>query len=170
MPLISGENIYLREIDAGADDMHSYLGWLRDVESNPFIQSSNPNIDLSQLEAYVNEKKSAADALLLGIFLRTNSKFIGTIKLEPINRAAKTAWLGMLIGDLPSRGQGYGFDALTALLGHAFNGMKLEKIFLGVDKMNHHAILLYSKIGFEVTEKKESSFTMSIDLKDFETD
>lgn len=170
MPLISGENIYLREIDAGADDMHSYLGWLRDVESNPFIQSSNPNIDIVQLEAYINEKKNAADALLLGIFLGANSKFIGTIKLEPINRPAKTAWLGMLIGDLPSRGKGYGFEALTALMGHAFNGMNLEKIFLGVDKMNHRAIRLYSKIGFEVTEEKESSFTMSFDLKGLETD
>jgi diamine N-acetyltransferase len=167
VPIISVANIYLREIDVVADDMHSYLGWLRDVESNPFIQSSRTNYNLPQLKAYVDLKKNSVDALLLGIFLLSNSKFIGTIKLEPINFSAKTTWLGMLIGDVPSRGQGYGFEALNAVLGYAFNVLRLEKVFLGVDKMNGPAIHLYSKIGFQVIEENESSFTMSFDSIEF---
>lgn len=122
---------------------------------------------MQQLVEYIVSRNSSPDALLLAIFLKTDLRMIGTIKLEPIDYSSQIAWLGMLIGDLPSRGQGFGFEALTALLGYAFNEMKMKRVFLGVDKMNIRAIHLYSKIGFEVIEENESSFTMSLDLREF---
>lgn len=156
-----------RRLDPSKDDFKGYLSWLRDTENNPFINSADKDFRLSDLRNFVNQKNKSDTALLFGVFLWEKPKLIGTIKLEPINYSSKTTWLGMLIGDVPSRGQGYGFEALNAVLGYAFNVLKLEKVLLGVDKMNSPAIHLYSKIGFKVAEENDSNFTMSIDSKEF---
>lgn len=135
------------------------------MSNNQYILSADKSYSMQQLVEYIVSRNSSSGALLLAIFLKPDLRMIGTIKLEPIDYSSHIAWLGMLIGDLPSRGQGYGFEALTAVLGHAFNEMQLRRVFLGVDKMNYPAINLYSKIGFHVTEEKDSSFTMAIDPK-----
>lgn len=156
-----------RRLDPSKDDFRDYLSWLRDTENNQFINSADKDFKLSDLKYFVNQKNESDTAILLGIFLLKKPKLIGTIKLEPIDHSSKSTWLGMLIGDVPSRGQGYGFEALSAVLEYAFNVLMLKKVFLGVDKMNSAARHLYLKIGFRVSEENDSSFTMTIDSNEF---
>lgn len=162
--------ISLRNLDPTKDYLLNYLGWLRDTENNQFIKSADKEFELANLQNYITQKNNSNSALLLGIFLMKETKLIGTIKLEPIDYSSQIAWLGMMIGDLPSRGEGYGFEALAAVLDYAFNNMDLMKIFLGVDKKNFPAIRLYNKTGFSVIEENESNYTMALDLKKFNFD
>ena len=164
---ITSTRLTLRRIDPTKDSFAEYLGWLRDTDNNQYIKSANKDFKLSDLTGFVNKMNESQTALLLGIFLSSEPKLIGTVKLEPINYPQRTAWLGMLIGDVASRGMGYGFEALGAVLEYAASDLKLQRIFLGVDKLNNPAIRLYSKIGFRVKEENESSLIMSFDLEDF---
>ena len=128
--------------------MLEYLSWLQDIESNPFISSARSNYSLVELQEYVKSKNSKKDVVFLGIFHRKNQMLIGTIKLEPISVEKNEAWLGIMIGNPNSRGQGFGYEAIQALLAFAKNVLKVNRFFLGVDPLNYRACKLYLSLGF----------------------
>ena len=143
-----GERLYLRELDPDFDELENYLGWLRDVDSNRFIESVRNDYSLADLVAYINDKNNSPASMLFGIFECLTSSLIGTVKLEPIRRDNKTAWVGILIGDPKNHGKGYGFEALDILCEFCNSNLKVNKIFLGVSPDNIPAIKLYKKFGF----------------------
>ena len=143
-----GKNLYLRELNPDLDELASYLGWLRDVNNNRFIESARNDYSLEELKLYIHSKNNSAQALLFGIFDFHASKLIGTIKLEPIDLEHKTVWLGILIGDPKNQGKGYGFEALDIACNFCNSLLKLHRIFLGVSPDNIPAKKLYKKFGF----------------------
>lgn len=143
-----GKKIFLRELNPDLDELEDYLSWLRDVESNRFIESARKDYVMEDLVAYINDKNNSPTAILFGIFNRQTSTLIGTVKLEPIRRDNKTAWVGILIGDPKNHGKGYGFEALDILCEFCNSNLKVNKIFLGVSPDNIPAIKLYKKFGF----------------------
>ena len=80
--------------------------------------------------------------------MRKDDRFIGTLKVQPIDYSAGTAWLGIMIGSPEFRGLGYGREALEMVLGYLFDSLKLQEIYLGVDLENLSAISLYRSLGF----------------------
>lgn len=148
--------LYLREIRITEDDLSIYLSWLQDTKSNSFIQSARHDYTLEQLIGFIDAINSDTNAILLGIFLRIDDRFIGTIKIQPIDHSAQTAWFGIMIGHPDFRGQGYGREAMEIVLEYLFNTLKLSEIYLGVDLKNRSAISLYKSLGF-VEEKKDLS-------------
>ena len=142
------ERIYLRELNPNFDELDNYLAWLRDVNSNKFIESARSDYSKEDLVEFINDKNDSPTALLFGIFDCYTSLLIGTVKLEPINLENKTAWVGILIGDPKNHGKGYGFEALDILCEFCNSILKVNKIFLGVSPDNIPAIKLYKKFGF----------------------
>lgn len=61
------------------------------------------------------------------------------------------AGLGVAIGDPAATGQGYGGDAILALLAFGFGRLRLERVWLDVFEANEPARRLYERLGF-VTE------------------
>jgi RimJ/RimL family protein N-acetyltransferase len=103
---------------------------------------------MSELQTFVSEKNESAQSLLFGIFYGEAEEMVGTVKLEPINVAAQTAWLGIMIGEPRARGIGVGFKSLVLVTNFAYKDLGLRKIYLGVDPLNEPAIALYKKVGF----------------------
>ena len=128
--------------------MNQYLSWLQDTQSNSFIQSARIDYSLEELIDFIEATNSDDNALLLGLFLRKDDRFIGTLKVQPIDYSAGTAWLGIMIGSPEFRGLGYGREALEMVLGYLFDSLKLQEIYLGVDLENLSAISLYRSLGF----------------------
>jgi len=56
--------------------------------------------------------------------------------------------LGIIIGDKSAWDQGFGTDAVRALLRHAFETLNLNRVALRVFETNLRAIQVYKKIGF----------------------
>jgi ribosomal-protein-alanine N-acetyltransferase len=159
---IESTRIFLRKITPEQDNLGDYLLWLRDVEGNQYIESVSIDYSMNQLIEYITEKNLQESSRLFGIFLLDDNQMIGTIKLEPIDIQLKFAWLGILIGHSDFRGQGYGKEAIKALLQYANLKLGLTKIYLGVDPANSAALRLYESIGFVPSLEKIN--TMSIDL------
>jgi len=140
----------LRSLDPTRDDLTNYLSWMRDEDSNSFIESVNRNYSLEKLTEFIDSKNHSVDCILLGIFTSSEQLHIGNLKFESISKKEKRAVLGMLIGDLKSRGKGIG----TQILPFAFLKMRkefgIEIIELGVNSENHPALSLYKKVGFEI--------------------
>ena len=150
----------LRQIDPDSDDLISYLSWLRDTESNPFIQSARIDYGILELIEFIKAVNSDVNAILFGIFLKSNFQFIGTLKIQPIDFTLGTAWLGIMIGNPEFRGRGYGREATQEVLNYLFNSLKLKEVFLGVDLKNFDAIALYETLGFSEHLREENSMTM----------
>ncbi len=152
--------LLLREISVKEDDLDSYLNWLRDVESNSFIISARADYGLAELVEFIESTNLDVNALLFGIFLREDQKFIGTLKVQPIDFLEGTSWLGIMIGSPEFRGHGYGREALLEVMEFLLNSLKLREIFLGVDLKNIDAISLYRNLGFSEYKIEENSMVM----------
>lgn len=145
-------------------DFVKYLSWMRDIKSNGFIEAANSDYSLTELKEYVKSRLVREDVVFWGIFL-SSDEFIGTVKLEPISFELGQAWLGIMIGAELHRGKGFGFQAIMQVVDFASTELKLDTIFLGVSKANHHAISLYNRIGFKLYEERDLSIIMSLNLE-----
>jgi RimJ/RimL family protein N-acetyltransferase len=129
---------------------------MRDVNNNSFIESVDRNYSSEKLLQFIQEKNQSLDALLLGVFDDTTGIHFGNIKFEPIDISSKTAWLGILIGDLRYRGRGYAKEIIDSTCEHVSNIFSIKKIYLGVHKSNSIALKTYFKCNFAIHEESKS--------------
>ena len=162
---IQGKKVFLRKIDPNTDNLDAYINWLRDTDTNRFIVDAKPDYSIEELVSYVNQKNFSHNTVFLGTFTVDTQRFIGTIKLEPINFREKSAWLGMLIGSKTDQGKGYGYEALGLILKYASDELGLDKIYLGVNPDNIVARNLYLKHGFKFEMTKPSVMFVDLALK-----
>lgn len=147
-----------------------YLSWLQDGNSNRFINSASPDIDISDLHQFIEERSNRDDVVFLGIFNRADGTHIGNIKYEPINIKEGYAVMGILIGDESYRGKKVAAEVINASAKWLRENFKLKLILLGVHKHNLPAIKAYMKIGFVVsdtpyiTKVSNDLYTMALQL------
>ncbi len=72
--------------------------------------------------------------------------YIGTIELYDIRHDAAT--LGIIIGERSHWSRGFGPEAIEALLTHAFETLKLERVTLSTFGDNERAQTAFKKVGF----------------------
>jgi RimJ/RimL family protein N-acetyltransferase len=68
--------------------------------------------------------------------------------LHEIDQVNGSAGLGIMIGDPADTNQGYGSDALRALIAFGFGELRLERIWLDVYDFNVRARHVYERVGF----------------------
>ncbi|MBI1812552.1 GNAT family N-acetyltransferase [Candidatus Peregrinibacteria bacterium] len=142
---LTGDHIFLRELRE-EDATEAYASWLNDPEVNRYLETRQ--VTLEQLRSYIREKAASPDALLFGIFWKENGRHIGNIKLEPIDREAHEATMGILIGDKEYWGKGIATEATNLISDYAFSLLHLRSITLGVIADHAAAIRVYEKCGF----------------------
>ena len=146
----------LRLLDPELDDFTRYLSWLKDRESNQFINGISPDWNLAKVVEYVKSKNAAEDSILFGIFTQIDNLHIGNIKLEPIVKESR-AFLGILIGDVEWRRRKVGTEVISRVLDFAFEILKLDEIRLGVSDHNLAGYGLYLRLGFTEIAKIHST-------------
>lgn len=129
---------------------------MRDIENNGFIESIDINYSIDDLSQFIHEKNNSSEALLLGVFDNRNGIHFGNIKFEPIDINLKTAWLGILIGDLRYRGKGFAKEIIDTTCEYISNRYNINKIYLGVDKNNSTALKTYLKSNFIIQNESSS--------------
>jgi RimJ/RimL family protein N-acetyltransferase len=157
-------SVQIFEITRENVDLGIYISWLRNAKDNEFIEGARADYSFSELQTYIESKVNRPNVRFWGISL-DSKKFIGTIKLEPIDWDDKVAWLGMMIGDSSERGKGYGYQALKLVLDYAAEVLLLRGVFLGVHKNNIPALSIYSKSGFEIWKVNNFQIIMKKEFK-----
>lgn len=155
---IDGEKIYLRML--GEEDAEgSYFKWMNDKDVTKYLESGFFPATVEDLKNYIRRTYNNNNILMLAIVEKSSDKYIGNIKLEPINWIHRTATLGIMIGEKDCYGKGYATEATRLVVEYAFKRLNLRKISLGVVAENMAAINVYEKIGFEVEGiKKEETY------------
>jgi [ribosomal protein S5]-alanine N-acetyltransferase len=82
-----------------------------------------------------------------GIARRSDGLVVGTTTLHRLDRAHRHAEIGFALGRA-HWGQGLASEAVTALLGFAFDVLGLHRLEAGADPRNHGSIRLLERQGF----------------------
>ena len=75
-------------------------------------------------------------------------RIIGNSGFFDFDWVARSAEVGIMLGDKSIWNQGYGTEAMTLLLRHAFRTLNLNRVSLHVYAYNLRAIRTYEKVGF----------------------
>jgi RimJ/RimL family protein N-acetyltransferase len=78
----------------------------------------------------------------------TDWRLIGNSSFFDFDWVARSAEVGIMIGDKTVWNQGYGSEVMTVLLRHGFRTLNLNRIYLRVYAENKRAIRAYEKVGF----------------------
>lgn len=85
------------------------------------------------------------DRRTYGVF-DEHDDYVGTVELYDLRGSEAT--LGIIIGERSHWGRGYGPEAIEALLEHAFDDLRLERIRLHTFADNPRAQAAFKKVGF----------------------
>jgi RimJ/RimL family protein N-acetyltransferase len=88
--------------------------------------------------------------VVFAIRRQVDLRLLGYVQIINIQPAARSAELGILIGDPPDRGQGFGQEAIEMALGFCWRELNLQRLMLFVVGDNPQAVHIYSKAGFEI--------------------
>lgn len=146
-PLL-GEFIFLRPLTT-EDATSRYLSWMADPQVVRHLEVRfSPPQTVDDLRRFIAASNDSADTLLLGMFLREDSRHIGNIKLGPIDRHHGSGDIGLLIGDRGEWGKGHASTAIALLAAYAFEHLGLDKVTAGCYADNVGSRRAFLKAGF----------------------
>ena len=148
LPTITADRVTLRPI-AERD-----IGSLFEIFSDPEVMrywSSTPLKDMEAARALladIHDKFHRRLYLQWGIARRVDDTLIGTSTLFHIESNNYRAEIGYALGRA-HWGKGFVNEALTALLGYAFDELNLRRVEADVDPRNERSIRTLERLGFQ---------------------
>lgn len=107
-----------------------------------------PPRSLAEMEREFDRNAEDPAADVLEFLIQVDGRAVGDVDLFEINDRNRCAMVGIGIWSAGDRGKGYGYDALRALVGWAFDHMNLQRIELSCDPDNAPARHIYERCGF----------------------
>jgi RimJ/RimL family protein N-acetyltransferase len=147
VPIIGGELVHLRPGERA--DLPLFVRWFTDRRTTRTMILVAP-IGMVFEERWFDQmvEHHGKDRWFFVICRREDDRPVGSIDLHEVDLRNGRASLGIAIGDPADTGQGYGTDALRAIVGFGFDQLRLERIELDVYDINDGARRMYERIGF----------------------
>jgi RimJ/RimL family protein N-acetyltransferase len=147
--MIYGKRIRLRRDERV--DLPKFVEWLNDPEVYRYLGAINLPFSISKEEQWFeNMLKRSREEQPFAIEIREDDgwRLVGNCGFFDINRSARSAEVGIFIGDKSCWNKGYGTEVIRLLLRVGFETLNLNRIFLRVDESNRGGIRAYEKAGF----------------------
>ena len=149
----------IRFVSVSESLIAEYLAMVNDVEHVArFIGPRREPITAEQERRWV-KKKLAENAAVFSMLEKATGAFIGNIELMDI--ADGTGELGIAI-TASMQEQGYGTEAIPAMVQYGMETLGLRRIVLKVYPDNARAIHVYEKCGFREYDRTEKDVFMEI--------
>jgi RimJ/RimL family protein N-acetyltransferase len=145
-PFLIGTKIYLRPLEYS--DAPQLTTWINDPEVTRTLLAYRP-MNLQTEQEFIDRMYRSEDDLVVGIVVRQTDQLIGVTGLHRIDWRNRHAALGILIGAKGEWGKGYGTEATSLLVDHAFATLNLNRVWLHVYEFNTRAVRAYEKVGFQ---------------------
>jgi diamine N-acetyltransferase len=152
--MIIGERIRLRRNESA--DISRFVEWLNDPEVRRYLSLTMPISMANEEQWFQNMLKLPAQEQPFAIEIRKKTpekeaeewQMIGNCSFMDVDHTARSAEVGLLIGDKSCWNKGYGTEVMRLLLSVGFGTLNLNRIFLRVDEDNKRGIRAYEKAGF----------------------
>ena len=150
--LLEAQDVRLGPID---HETHPLIEskWTHDAEfmCQMELRPTHPLTPAMVREQYETVEKDVTELQNLSYFtirVRDDDRFIGKALIEWVDRSAGNGYLRLGIGEPGFRRKGYGSQALSLLLSHAFDELDLYRVTAVVPAYNQGALRLFQKFGF----------------------
>lgn len=144
-----GERIYLSPKGASDEEIEKFTEWMNDFQVSDYIGRSGEITTLLGEKEWLESSAKNTESRSFNIIDLNNDKLVGTVGLERFNWIARSAVLGIFIGDEDYRNNGYGTEAIKLLLEYGFKYLNLHSIRLDLLSVNERAHKCYLKCGFK---------------------
>lgn len=141
---IDGAKVRIRPIEPG--DLPMILKWNNDSEVEEFLDGESPRT-IEKCREWFSKNSSNRHAKAY-VFCAQDGTLLGDIELINISWRSGDGEMRIRIGEKDHWNRGYGTDAVTTLLRHAFVDLGLSRVYLRVYSHNMRAIRVYTKCGF----------------------
>lgn len=148
MSRIYGERIRLRAVER--EDVKKFVEWINDPEVTFGLALYLPMSVADEERWFDGLANRNPNERPLAIEMREGDgwRLIGNSGLYQIDTVARSAEVGIMIGDKSVWNHGLGTEAMGLLLRHGFETLNLNRIFLQVYADNPRARRSYEKAGF----------------------
>ena len=145
-PMVRHGSVFLRP--AERDDLALFVRWLNDDRTTRTLALRSP-LSLALEEGWFGRllEHHGNDVWHFVICRADDGRPVGAIDLHDVDHVNGSASLGIVIGDPADTNQGYGSDALRAMLAFGFGELRLERIWLDVYAYNDRARRVYERLG-----------------------
>ena len=107
-----------------------------------------PLLPYSAEEADIYLETLVRDPSRRSFAVEVDGQHVGNVGLKDYAADRPEAECFIELGERSARGRGVGARAMTMLLDHSFDALRLQRIRLGVFEFNKPAIRLYQALGF----------------------
>ncbi|MDB5194073.1 MAG: GCN5-related N-acetyltransferase [Parcubacteria group bacterium] len=143
---LRGRTVNLRPVRK--EDLPYFLVWINDPDLRDFILPYMPMTMPEEEEWFADLGKRKPSDVVLSIET-TDGCLIGNMGMHRIDWRSRVGTTGAIIGEKDAQGKGYGTEAKTLLLHHAFTSMNLRKICSQVIAFNKRSEAYSKKCGYK---------------------
>ena len=161
---IYSEGIVIQCIDINYWDFTNYSEWMSSKTQNRYIESINQDWGVAKLIDYVKSINYSEDEIIVAISDNRTLSHVGNMKFSNIDSVAKSASVGVLIGDVDYRGKGIFKQSFIATAQYLCKKFGINSFYLGVNPSNVSAVKSYLKTGFRIINVSEFKYEMKFDL------
>jgi len=146
-PMLAHGSVHLRP--AEREDLALFVRWLGDARTTRTLAIRSP-LSLALEEGWFERllERQGGNHWHFVICRTVDGRPVGAMDLHEIDYVNGSAGLGIMIGDPADTNQGYGSDALRALIAFGFAELRRERIWLDVYDFNARARHVYERVGF----------------------
>ena len=130
------------------DNLPDFLRWYQDPEVARLTRYQDGPMRPDEIERFFMMRAIGPDALAMGIHERLTGRLIGTCAFSQLDADNGSVLFHITIGEHDAWGNGYGTEATSLMVEHAFAALGLHRVSLSVFAFNERAVRAYARVGF----------------------
>ncbi len=132
-----------------AEDAPHMYRWINNVDLSRENGFCRP-VDSMNFESWYANIGKDQSKVFFAIRTLKNQRLVGYVAINDIHAVFRSAEVGVIVGEVRDRGQGYGTEALKLAMQYCWNDLNLVRLNINVYGPNKAAVRCYEKAGFVV--------------------
>jgi RimJ/RimL family protein N-acetyltransferase len=153
--LLVGRKVILRRHVPA--NLAAFRKWYADPEIARLARYQESPMRPEEIERFFAARVVGADALAMAVHERTTGRLIGTCAFSQMDADNGSALYHITIGEADAWGHGFGTEATSLMMDHAFGTLGLHRVALFVFEFNERAIRAYQRVGFVLEGRARQS-------------
>jgi RimJ/RimL family protein N-acetyltransferase len=145
---LAGPTVVLRRHSRA--NIAAFRRWYADPDVARLTRYQDGPMRAEEIDRFFETRAVGPTSLAMAIHVRDTGRLIGSCAFSQLDPDNGSVLYHITIGEKDAWGHGYGTEATSLMLAHAFTSIGLHRVALSVFSFNERAIRSYQKVGFRV--------------------